>query len=127
MLENRRHMRIREITDIRWIILGEDVSGEGKVLNVSASGLLMLTDGKFHPSRQGVLYIDAHDQQPLGFGPKKGNIIWTRPLPGGQGYQCGLEFLKNLPLDRHLQEWIDRKVEALAQTENANILNNYIV
>ena len=126
MLENRRHLRIREITDIRWVVLGEDVTGEGKVLNISASGLLLQTDAQFDPRRLGILYIDAHGEQPLGFGPKKGNIVWLKALPARQGYQCGVEFLKKSPFDRPLQEWIDCKVERLAQATDANILNHYI-
>ncbi|MBI4308767.1 MAG: PilZ domain-containing protein [Candidatus Omnitrophica bacterium] len=126
MLENRRHLRIREITDVRWVVLGKDVAGEGKVFNISTSGLLLQTDAQFDPRRSGVLYIDAHGEAPLEFGPKKGKIVWFRSMPSRPGYQCGVEFLKNLPFDRPLQEWIDRKVEAFAQAENANILNHYI-
>ena len=126
MLENRRHMRIREITDIRWVVLGEDIFGEGKVFNISTSGLLLQTDAKFDPRRRGIVYIDAHGEEPLGFGPKKGNIVWSRPLPAKQGYQCGVQFLKNSPFDKLLQEWINGKVEALVQATDANILNHYI-
>ena len=126
MLENRRHLRIREITDIRWAVLGEDISGEGKVFNISASGLLLQTDAKFDPRRQGIVYIDAQGEEPLGFGPKKGRIVWFRPIPAGKGYQCGVEFFKDSPLDKPLQKWLDRRLEALAQTTDANILNHYI-
>ena len=126
MLENRRHMRIRGITDIRWAVLGTDDSGEGKVYNVSASGLLLETDGKFNPKHPGNIFIDAFGQDPLAFGPKKGKLVWLRRMPAGrQGYQCGIEFTRD-GLDKRLNDWLNLKTEELAQAMNANILNNYI-
>ena len=127
MLENRRHTRIREITDIRWAVLGQDASGKGKVLNISASGLLLQTDEHFDPRNQGMLYIDAVEEKPLDFGAKKGKIVWIRRMPEGRlGYQCGVEFLKTAGWDKPLHDWIDLKTSALAQAVNVNILNNYI-
>ena len=116
MLENRRHLRIREITDIRWTIFGTDLLGEGKILNISASGFLLQTDGKFDPKRSGVLFIDSHDEKPLPFGSKKGKIIWLKRMPGNQpGFVCGVEFLKNSPADKALNDWIGKKTEELSK------------
>ena len=126
MLENRRHMRIRGITDIRWAVLGTDDSGEGKVHNVSASGLSFQTDGKFNPKHQGDVFIDALGQDPLAFGSKKGKLVWMRRMPEGrQGYQCGIEFTRD-GLDKRLNDWLNLKTEELAQAMDANILNHYI-
>ena len=126
MLENRRHMRIREITDIRWTVLGQNDYGEGKVLNISSSGLLLQTDGHFNPLHQGMFFIDAVGKEPLGFGAKKGKVVWMRRLPEGRpGFQCGIEFMKNV-FDKPLQDWLEQRIESLAQATNANILNNYI-
>ncbi len=126
MLENRRHLRIREIFDIRWAILGTELTGEGKVLNVSTSGFQLQLDGKFDPRRSGLLYIDGHDEKPLDFGSKRCKIVWLRRLENKTGFVCGVEFLKNTPRDKALDDWISRKTEDLAQTTNANILINYI-
>ena len=127
MLENRRHLRIREIIDIRWVILGTEVAGEGKILNISASGFLLQTDGKFDPKRSGVLFIDSHDEKPLPFGAKKGKIIWLKRMPGNQpGFVCGVEFLKNSPTDKALNDWIGKKTEELSKATDANILVQYI-
>ncbi len=126
MLENRRHMRIREITDIRWTVLGTDDIGEGKVLNISTSGLLLQTDASFNPQHRGTVFIDASGPEPLAFGAKKGKLIWLRRMPEGRkGYQCGVEFLKDV-VDTPLYDWIDRKTTELAQAANANIVNHYI-
>ena len=128
MLDNRRHLRIREVVDIRWAILGTDLSGEGKILNISASGFLLQTDGKFDPKRSGLLYIDSYDEKPLAFGPKKGKIVWLKRMPGNRpGYVCGVEFLRNTPTDKVLNDWISRKTEELSQATDAKILVQYIV
>jgi hypothetical protein len=126
MLENRRHMRIREIFDIRWAVLGTDDSGEGKIHNISTSGLSFQTDGKFNPKNLGEVFIDAHGQDSLAFGSKKGKIVWMRRMPEGRpGYQCGIEFTKN-SFDKQLNGWLDLKTSELAQAMDANILNHYI-
>lgn len=126
MLENRRHIRIREITDIRWTVLGDDISGEGKVLNISTSGLLFQTDKKFDISRIKRLYIDSQSSEPLSFGPKKVKIVWVRPMPNGKaGYICGVEFIKEA-FDKKLEDWINQKLESLGRISDPNILKNYL-
>lgn len=126
MLENRRHIRIRELTDVRWTILGSEIAGEGKVYNISESGLQMQTDGHFTPRVTGLMFIDGHDETPLPFGAKKGRIVWLRRMPEGRtGYQCGVEFVQT-SWDKPLQDWINHKTEELAQAGNANVLSNYI-
>ena len=128
MLENRRHLRIREITDVRWTILGTDLVGEGKVVNISSSGLQLITDAHFDPHKKGLLYIDAHGKIPLSFGAKKGRVVWVRPLPNGKpGYQCGIEFASGKGWDKILNDWINKKTDELSQTANVNILKNYVL
>jgi hypothetical protein len=119
-------MRIREVTDIRWTIAGTDIAGEGKILNISTSGLLLTTDSKFNPQKQGLLEIKG-DGEDLPFGTKKGKVVWLRRMPEGRpGYQCGVEFDKKAPLDKPLYDWIDRKTQEISQAGSANILNHYI-
>lgn len=119
-------MRIREITDIRWTVLGKDDQGRGKILNISSSGLLLQTDENFNPRNQGTLFIDAPGAQPLEFGPRKGKVVWMRRLSEGrQGFQCGVEFIKN-SADKPLEDWLDQKTRHLAEATDPNILNHYI-
>lgn len=126
MLDNRRHIRIREITDIRWTVLGEDIAGDGKVLNISTSGLLFQTDKKFDLMRIKRLYIDSQSAEPLSFGPKKVKIVWVRAMPNSKpGYICGVEFIKEA-FDKKLEDWINQKLESLGTITNANILQNYL-
>ena len=128
MLENRRHMRIREVTDVRWAVLGGDDYGEGKVLNVSASGLMLQTDDAFDPNGKRELFIDAVGKDPLVFGAKKGRVVWSRRMPENRpGYQCGVEFMRDQGLDKALSDWLDNKTQELHKITDANILKNYIV
>lgn len=126
MLDNRRHLRIREITDIRWTVLGSELLGEGKILNISSSGLLMQVDQHYNPHVKGKVYVDASGAEPLAFGPKKGRVVWTRRIESTNGFQCGVEFDKNLPIDSRLERWLDQKEEELSKTTNANILNHFV-
>ncbi len=128
MYENRRHLRFREIIDVRWAILGTDISGEGQLLNISSSGLKLVTDARFDPNQRGLLYIDAHGQVPLKFGAKKGKVIWVERLPDNKpGYLCGIEFASDKGWDKILSDWINNKTEELGQTGDAKILNNYVM
>jgi|GEM_PF-1011094 len=102
MLENRRHTRVREDTDIRWTVEGQEARGSGKVLNSSVSGLLVRTDGNFDP-RNRLLFIDAAGEKPLDSGAKKAKVVWTRRLADdGQGFECGVEFVQG-PFDKLFQ------------------------
>ena len=47
MFENRRHFRLREFIDVTWKVDELNVSGEGTVVNISSSGLLLQTDRVF--------------------------------------------------------------------------------
>lgn len=127
MLENRRHLRFREVFDIRWTVLGTNLTGEGQVLNMSSSGFLLRTDGNFDPKRSGVLYIDSQDDKPLVFGSKKGKIVWLRRISENRpGYLCGVEFLKDSPQDKKLEGWLETKTDELSRISDANILINFL-
>ena len=126
MLDNRRHMRIREITDVRWTVLGSELLGEGKILNISFSGMLLQMDKNYDPHIRGKLYVDAPGAEPLAFGPKKGRVVWTKRIDSTNGFQCGLEFDRDMPFDKPLDQWIDKKSDEIALTTNANILNHFV-
>ncbi len=126
MYENRRHIRIHEIVPVRWTVLGTDVIGEGKVLNVSSSGLLLQTKTPHNLIYSGVLYIDAHGPESLEFGPKKGKVMWSRRTSDGQDVQYGIEFVKGRPQDKALDEWINVRSNNLTEIVDAKILEHYI-
>jgi hypothetical protein len=126
-LETRRHLRIRERMEVTWSMPGEDITGQGQILNISNSGLLLQIDDSFKPLDQCVLSIDPEiDEERPPFLSKKGKVVWFRRIKTPKySYQCGLEFLKEPQLDDDFINWIENKTAQLAQTMNASILNNY--
>ncbi|MBI3602126.1 MAG: PilZ domain-containing protein [Candidatus Omnitrophica bacterium] len=128
MLENRRHLRIRQLMDVTWNMPGEDLAGQGQIINISASGIFLQIDSSFRPLDKCVLSIDPEiSQEKPPFLTKKGRVVWFRKIQSPHySYQCGLEFLKEHIFDQTLSDWLETKTTQLAQTMNVNILNNYV-
>lgn len=123
MFENRRHFRLREFIDVAWKVTGQDVSGEGLVVNISTSGLLLNTDRVFRPTDDCVLSIESATEN-LPFAAKKGKLMWFRRIGTTQErYQCGLEFLPDKK-DSDFQEWFEKKVNQLSEAGDVKILAN---
>ena len=96
-MEGRRHLRIRQFMDVAWSMPGEDITGQGKIINISNSGLLLEIDDSFKPLDHSVLAIDPEivDERPP-FLNKKGKVVWFRRIQNPRyAYLCGLEFLKD--------------------------------
>jgi hypothetical protein len=124
MLENRRHFRLREFIDVAWKVVGaQEVSGEGTVVNISSSGLLLQTDRMFRPSDNCVLSIESGSEI-LPFASKKGRIMWFRRIhTPEERLQCGVQFLAG-KTDSDFQQWLEMKVNRLSEAADAKILNN---
>ncbi len=123
MLENRRHFRLKEFIDVAWKVADQDISGEGMVVNISTSGLLLQTDRVFRPSDHCVLSIGSGAEN-LPFAPKNGKIMWFRRIhTPEERMQCGVQFLPD-HLDLEFQQWLEKKVNRLSGAEDANILGN---
>jgi len=130
MFENRRHFRLKEFLDVSWKVEDQEVSGEGTVLNVSSSGLLLQTDRVFQPSDNTILSIESSESlaaQDSPFVAKKGKIMWFRRIHTPQErYQCGIQFLEG-QTDKNFQQWLEMKVNRLSETANVNILGNLVI
>ena len=123
MEENRRHFRLREFLDVNWSLADQGISGEGTVVNISMSGLLLQTDRFFAPLENAILSIGS-EMENLPFIPKKGKIVWSRQIRAPkERLLCGVEFL-NDNSDNSFQEWYQEKVTRLSEAGNANILSN---
>jgi len=127
MFENRRHFRLREFLDVSWKTDQEGISGEGTVLNISSSGVLLQTDRVFQLPNDNILFIDSADSQELPFAAKKGKIMWFRRIHTPQErYQCGIRFLED-KTDNSLQQWLSMKIEQLSQATDINVLGKLVV
>ncbi len=127
MLENRRHLRIRQFMDATWSMPGEDMAGQAQILNVSSSGLLIQIDDSFKPLEHSVLSIDPelNEEEPP-FLNRRAKVMWFRRIKTARySYQCGVEFLKGNSPDDGLVNWIENKTTQIAQITDPRILNNY--
>ncbi len=125
MLENRRHFRLREFIDVTWRLEGQEASGEGTVVNISASGLLLQTDRLFRPTDNCILCIESGTEA-LPFSAKKGTLVWFRHIhTPHERLQCGVEFLGGNK-DNDLQQWLAQKVSRLSEAGDATILGNMV-
>jgi len=123
MFENRRHFRLREFIDVAWKVADQDVSGEGTVVNISTSGLLLQTDRMFRPTDNCYLSIEAGPVD-LPFAAKKGKIVWFRRINTPQErLQCGIQFSADKP-DKDFQQWLEMKVNELSAASDVKILGN---
>jgi Tfp pilus assembly protein PilZ len=124
MFENRRHFRLREFIDVAWKVTDQDVSGEGLVMNISSSGLLLQTDKVFRPSDDCILSIETGaGAENLPFAGKKGKLMWFKRIHTPQErFQCGIQFLANT--DNNFQQWLEMKVGRLSEAGDATILGN---
>jgi len=123
IFENRRHFRLREFLDVTWKLEDQEVSGEGTVMNISTSGLLLQTDRVFALSDDCVLSIES-GVETLPFAAKKGKLMWVRRIHTPQErFQCGVEFLQD-KVDNTFQEWLAMKIDQLSQAADAKILGN---
>jgi Tfp pilus assembly protein PilZ len=125
MLENRRHFRLREFMEVTWRVADQDISGEGLIMNISLSGLLLQTDRVFRPLDNCVLSIEEpKGTELLPFSSKKGKVMWLRRISTPQErFQCGIKFLENYT-DQNFKQWLEMKIYRLSQAEGTNILNN---
>jgi hypothetical protein len=126
-VETRRHLRIRQLMDITWSLPGGEAEGQGQIVNISTSGLLLQIVGDFKPLDNCVLSVDpsADDDGQTPFQRKKGKVVWFRRIQTSKyTYQCGVEFLKD-EQNNDLAQWIEKRTDQLSQTMNASILNNY--
>ena len=125
-MDTRRHLRIRQLMDITWSMPGEDMTGQGQIVNISSSGLLLQIDGSFKPLDNCILSVDPSldEEGRSPFAQKKAKVVWFRKINTSKySYQCGLEFLNDDKKD--LLDWIERRAAQLGETMNASILNNY--
>ena len=114
--------------DVTWSMPGEDIAGQGQIINISSSGILLQIDSSFRPLDQCVLSIDPEfTEEKSPFINKKGKVVWFRRIQNSHySFQCGVEFLREHVLDQDLHSWMERKLAELSQSMNISILSNYV-
>lgn len=128
LIENRKHFRLRQLIDVNWQIEGDSqLSGEGTIINVSQSGVLLLLDKAFVPVDKCIVSIVSQDQSQAPFYGKKGKVVWLKKFVLNQPrLQFGIEFLKHDAQDLRFNQWLNGQIDRLSQVTNANILQHYV-
>ncbi len=93
-MSGRQHFRIKDNLPVRWSVDG--YSGDGVILDMSATGVQLITDKSFDPADQCVFTIEPPTGGQLPFGPKKAIMRWFQKVMKSkvECIVCGLEFVK---------------------------------
>lgn len=124
MINQRQSFRLRKQFDVAWSIPEQKIEGQGKILNISLSGMLFITDKLFSPE-DGLIINFKIDQAPAF--PPKGRLAWFRKLEGDRAqYQCGVRFFSEASSSPAWNQWMEDNILKLANTEDSRILERYL-
>jgi len=92
--ESRRSLRIKENIPIKWQIKDSQMNGEGRVLNISASGMLLEAKSGISPIERCVFGFESLVQGSINFIPQEGRLVWSKKKSFGKDKMlCGIEFI----------------------------------
>ncbi len=90
--EARKNLRIKENFGVAWRLKDTRTGGQGRILNMSASGLLMETENPVFPDEtSGVFQLDSFLHGPDNFLPHEGRLVWSQKKNRNR-ILCGVEF-----------------------------------
>jgi hypothetical protein len=100
----RKHTRLEVELPLTWTIESQNLSGMGKLLDVSAPGACFRMDQPFAAKAGLAFTLDAPDVPAM---PRRGRLRWYRKLPGRVPvFLCGVMFED--PENDAWNEWLDR-------------------
>ena len=90
--ESRRHVRVRESARLLWHVKENGLVGQGRILNISASGMRAeLTSVSALPD-QSIFYFDSNLNN-ANYIPEAGRLVWRQKKRfSADKYICGFEF-----------------------------------
>lgn len=90
--EIRRNVRVGDNRELIWHLQNSDLKGQGRIRNISTSGMLLETNGLFIPNNRCTFLFSTS----LGidnYVPKQGRVIWTKKKTEKENkYLCGVQF-----------------------------------
>ena len=127
----RTDFRLKENFPIIWSYEGptfEKIYGDGIVLNISLSGMQIITNGLRRPPDDRVILIETILGEKLPLGPKKARVSWVEHAhkDNRDCFKCGLKFIEDLNADQKFKDWIDKKINELFQTGDIKTLKDYL-
>lgn len=95
MLGKRKAFRVRRSFYVKWALLGGALRGEGKVTNISLSGISMEIYTPYEPPLGQKMLVEAFVKDMTIPEPRRAEVVWVKKLLGGmKGVECGLKFLE---------------------------------
>lgn len=92
--EGRKSLRVKENLPVRWRIQDGYESGEGKIINISTTGVLLKTSKDFAPMEKTVFSLESLGSVNGHFLPKQGRLVWSTAKGFRHNRICGLEFIQ---------------------------------
>ena len=122
--EARTQSRVKEQLPVKWMA-GADVSGIGKIRDISASGALIEAKA-MKPFGDGtVLQLEVDSPAQGEFVPAQGRIVWSRRKSFfSQSLLCGVEFIN--PASEILERLKERVSDRIAKIERFDRLGDIL-
>ena len=91
--DSRSGIRIKENSPVAWYLKDQDTRGEGKIRNISTTGMLLETNSNFQPFDNCLFSFDS-DPNKDDFIPRHGRLVWFKKKDFATNkYLCGVQFV----------------------------------
>ncbi|OGX07261.1 MAG: hypothetical protein A2Z88_06210 [Omnitrophica WOR_2 bacterium GWA2_47_8] len=94
--ESRASLRVKENAAVRWSIKDSELRGEGRLVNVSTSGMLLEANSAFTPIERSVFSVQSPAANGSGaaFLPQEGRLVWCKKKPFSRNrILCGIQLI----------------------------------
>ncbi len=93
--EARKNLRVDDSTPIQWRIKDGYASGQGRIRNISTSGMLLETNNSFEPTAQSMFAFEPANGTPFEAVPQEGRLVWSKKKGWIRNRTlCGIEFVE---------------------------------
>ena len=121
--ELRSNLRIRENWAVTWRLKDRGYQGQGKIFNISTSGLLLETKNDFSPSTGDIFNIDSFSNGSDNFLPQEGRLVWSQ-RENDRRVLCGLEFVA--PEEKVLAKLRERIQQKIMESTNRRKMKSIV-
>lgn len=124
MINNRGSFRLRKQIDISWSIPEQKAEGNGRIYNISLTGMSFETDKLFLPDHGMVMCFKLEGVPAF---PLKGKLVWFGKVgEDKKHFKCGIRFLKEYTYNNAWIQWMENNILKLADTGDTTILNRFL-
>jgi len=124
----RSNLRVKDNSNITWKINETELKGEGKIVNISSTGMLFETRSLSGLDDQSIFSFDSNYDD-ANYLPETGRLVWhkEKKFPRNRLF-CGVEFV-NPSTDKlsRLRDRIQRGITAFINARKLNIISGLIL